>query len=346
MDGKTSWFAALGVRVVLVLGVAYVSLWWSYQEFYSVFGVAPDDVGFTPSGGLGDIIGAVLRLGLWLSVALIVLGLLPVAVVGAVMYAIERKRDTRDGPHGPIADLKAAREWLRGETVQSTDEATSEPRTPWKSRIAVWAVTIGGAFFLAVLVFAYGKLIGWIYAGVVIALIVMITFGWGSLGASVPVEKAAAGDTPAGFTVRWWQARQWWLLRTSDIFLVVAVVGVLFIDLPRDAHEVARKLLARVNTVRECKVPAIGAPIDWFELDLLGVHALPARFAADTLPKGLPEERPFSGVYLGTANGWLVIYRKTTRQVLRIPASSGISVRVDAGLKGCPGVHGPNEQRK
>jgi hypothetical protein len=127
---------------------------------------------------------------------------------------------------------------------------------------------------------------------------------------------------------------------------VVAVVGVLFIDLPRDAHEVAKKLLARVNTVRECKVPAIGAPIDWFELDLLAVHALPASFATGTPTKGLPEERPFRGVYLGTANGWLVIYRKTTRQVLRIPASSGISVRVDAGLKGCPGVHGPNEQRK
>jgi hypothetical protein len=177
VGGKTSWFAALGVRVVLVLGVAYVSLWWSYQQFYSVFGVAPEDVGFTPSGGLGDIIGAVLRLGLWLSVALIVLGLLPVAVVGAVMYAIERKRDTRGGPHGPIADLKSAREWLRGETVKSTDEAPSEPRILWKSRIAVWAGTFVGVAFLGALVLAYGALIGWIYAGVVIALIVMITAG-------------------------------------------------------------------------------------------------------------------------------------------------------------------------
>jgi hypothetical protein len=52
------------------------------------------------------------------------------------------------------------------------------------------------------------------------------------------------------------------------------------------------------------------------------------------------------GIYLGTANGSLVIYRKTNRQILRIPTSSGISVRVNAKLKGCPGVHGPNEQRR
>lgn len=345
MGSKTSWFAALAARVVFVLGVAYVSLWWSYQQFYSVFGITPDDVGFTPSGGLGDIIGAVLRLGLWLSVALLALGLLPVAVVCALTYAIEKSWDTRGEPKGPITGLRAARESLQLGFATSTGETAAETRGRWKSASTVWVATLIGVLVFAGLVWLYVSITGWIYAALVISVIVLTALGWWSLASSIPLKRAD-GHKPAGFTVRWWRARQWWLLRVSDVFLVVAVVGVLFIDLPLDAHEVATKLLARANTPSECKVSAIGAPIDWFELDLLAVHALPAMFAVGQLPTGLPTERPFGGIYLGTANGSLVIYRKTTKQVLRIPTSSGVSVRIDAGLKGCPGVHGPNEQRR
>jgi hypothetical protein len=345
LDGKTSWFAALAARIVLVLGVAYVSLWWSYQQFYSVFGVTPDDIGLTLSGGLGDIIGAVLRLGLWLSVALLILGLLPVAVVALVMYAIERRSDGRGAHRGPIASLNAMRASLRAEAVKGRSEVGGDAKQHQKAAMAVWFVALIGVLVFAGLVFLYVSLVGWIYASVVMSLIVLMTLVWWSLGASTPIKKAEP-DKPAGFTLRWWDARQWWLLRASDVFLVVAVVGVLFIDLPQDAHEVAMKLLARADTPLECKVPAMGAPINRFELDLLAVHALPATFAVDKLPDGLPAERPFSGIYLGTSDGSLVIYRKASKQILRIPTSSGISVRLDAGLKGCPGVHGPNEQRK
>jgi hypothetical protein len=345
VGGKTSWLAALAARVVFVLGVAYVSLWWSYQQFYSVFGVTPDDVGFTPNGGLGDIIGAVLRLGLWLTVALLALGLLPVAVVGAFTYAIEKSWDTRGEPNGPIAVLRAVRESLRLGPVTSPPDTKTKNNSGRKSGTAVWVATLIGVLVLAGLAWLYVSITGWIYASVAISLIVLTGLGWWSLATSIPVKRADR-HKPKGFAVRWWTARQWWLLRVSDVFLVVAVVGVLFIDLPMDAHEVATKLLARANTQNECKVPAIGAPIDWFELDLLAVHALPAKFAVEKLPTGLPTERPFGGIYLGTANGSLVIYRKTTKQVLRIPTASGVSIRIDAGLKGCPGVHGPNEQKK
>ena len=124
---------------------------------------------------------------------------------------------------------------------------------------------------------------------------------------------------------------------------MIAVIGVLFIDLPGEAHDVAETLLADAGTANQCKVPGIGAPFGRFRLDLLSVHGTPARFAAGKLPDGLPTGTPFDGIYLGTANGWIVIYEKGTRgapdRVLRLPSSSGASIIVDAGLPNCPGVH-------
>src|SRR5947209_8788396 len=83
------WWTGVTGRVVLMLGFAYASLWWSYERFYSGFGVSPQDVGLTPTGGLSDIIGAIVRLGLWLALALLVLGLLPVLAVSAAGFVIE-----------------------------------------------------------------------------------------------------------------------------------------------------------------------------------------------------------------------------------------------------------------
>jgi len=180
------------------------------------------------------------------------------------------------------------------------------------------------------------------YAGVVIALVILVTLASCLAAAIGPIAKESGKAQPPHFAGRWWAARQSWLLRASDLFLLLAVIGVLFVDLPDDAHKVATTALAMAGTPDACKVPAIGAPVGPFRLDVLSVHALPAEFAVATLPAGLPSHRPFAGVYLGSANGWLVVYEKvanTAGRILRIPTSSGVSVIADAGLDNCPGVH-------
>ena len=302
MGGKTSWLAALVTRVVLVLGLAYVSLWWSYQHFYSVFAISPDDVGLAPSGGgFGDVFGAVLRLGLWLSIALLALGLLPVICIALALYAIEHPR-IGGGP---------------------------------TERVGAAFLALG---LLAAIIFANAKFVSLAYAGVVIAVVVLVTFVCWRRAVRHPIGD---GPTPP-FSARWWSARQKWLLRMSDLFLVIAVIGVLFIDLPGDAHDVARTLLKEAGTKNECKVPGIGAPLGRFRLDLLNVRGIPATFAVATLPRGLPSQRPFDGIYLGSANGWIVIYQKVNEskgRILRIPNSSGASIIVDARLPNCEGVH-------
>lgn len=86
-----TWWASAAARILLMLGLAYASVWWSYQRFYAMFGVAPQDVGLVPNGGLSDIVGAVLRLGAWLTIALLALAVLPVIAVSAAGYIIERR---------------------------------------------------------------------------------------------------------------------------------------------------------------------------------------------------------------------------------------------------------------
>lgn len=324
MGSKTGWLAALVTRVVVVLGLAYVSLWWSYQHFYGVFAVSPDDVGLAPSGGgLGDVFGSVLRLGLWLSIALLALGLLPVFCIALALYAFEHP----------------------GTGVDDTNSASSRlPSRLQPSRLSPVAKRFGAAVLalgLLVAIFAANaKLMGPTYAGVVVAVVVLVTFVCRRCADSNPVVVPTTKTS--SFVVSWWSARQKWLLRISDFFLVLAVIGVLFVDLPGDAHDVATTLLKDAATKNECKVPGLGAPLGRFRLDLLNVRGIPAKFAVDKLPAGLPSRRPFDGIYLGSANGWIVIYQKINEskgRVLRIPTSSGASIIVDAGLPNCEGVH-------
>ena len=348
MGGKTGLLAALVTRVVLVLGLAYVSLWWSYQHFYGVFAISPDDVGLAPSGGgLGDVFGAVLRLGLWLSIALLALGLLPVFCIGLALYAFER---TREG--GSAASTQPTEEHHRADEAANDADvpaARESSKSRWRDPLPL--VKSGGAVLLALvllaLVFAANaKIVSSVYAGVVVALVVGVTLLCWYLAGSHPVPAQTTRTrtrtkTPS-FEIRWWAGRQTWLLRISDLFLVLAVIGVLFVDLPGDAHNVATTLLRDAGTTKECKVPGVGAPLGRFRLDLLNVRGIPATFAVATLPRGLPSRLPFDGIYLGTANGWIVIYQKVSEskgRILRIPSSSGASIIVDGQLPNCDGVH-------
>jgi hypothetical protein len=356
MPAKTSLLAGLATRVVLVLGLAYVSLWWSYQHFYGVFGVSPDDVGLAPTGGgAGDVFVAVLRLGLWLSIALLALGLLPVVCIGFALYAFERRKQ-RDGRAAGPADADAAASGQHRFPVGPTQRSGQAAATP-KSSLAGWIARLfpergrrtksAAGLLLAIvsivaIFIANAFFVDHHYAAVVVVLVVVITVACCVAATKAPIANGGGKAQPPHFASRWWAARQPWLLRASDLFLLLAVIGVLFVDLPNDAHKVATTALKMAGTPDACKVPAIGAPIGRFRLDVLSVHALPAEFAVATLPAGLPSQRPFAGIYLGTSNGWLVVYEKLSKtegRILRIPTSSGVSVIANAKLGNCPGVH-------
>ena len=53
-----------------MFGLAYASVWLAYQRFCAAFHVTAQDVGLGPSGGLGDVISIVARLGVWLAIVL------------------------------------------------------------------------------------------------------------------------------------------------------------------------------------------------------------------------------------------------------------------------------------
>src|SRR5438445_6714526 len=83
--------ADFGWRLAVLVAVAYGSLWWSYERFYNIFGITPDDVGAMGSGGVTNVFTATLRLGLWLIFVVIVLGLVPVVAVAMWGYVADHR---------------------------------------------------------------------------------------------------------------------------------------------------------------------------------------------------------------------------------------------------------------
>ena len=123
--------ADFGWRLAVLVAVAYGSLWWSYERFYNVFGITPDDVGAMGSGGVTDVFTATLRLGLWLIFVVIVLGLVPVVAVAMWGYVADHRlaENTAEG--------SGSRRGVPARTRQrglSLDEAFS----PSSCRASLW----------------------------------------------------------------------------------------------------------------------------------------------------------------------------------------------------------------
>lgn len=349
-SGASGFWTRISARIVLMLGFAYAASWWADQRFYSHFGIAPQDVGLTPTGGLGDIVGAIIRIGLWVAIALLALGVLPVLAVAAAGYAIEAKPEQG-----------------RGRRVVAT----------------LLAIVSGGLAFTV-----YGGLVGWIYAAAAGFVMLACLFGWWFFSPTRPAWKwsnvvahlRAVSPKAAGQSLRSrWNARKarrrlsveerrelddkrieldknmsvkptWpktlecfsrtrtsWVMRVLDVFSIVAVVGLLLVDLPDDA---ARAGGCVVDNPTQA-VKGIGAPIDFVHLILLDVYAQPATIAwiGSTTPPPSIDQNPFSGVYLGTSNGTAVVYRPTSpTTLLRLPASD-ITVSVDPTTKTCKEAH-------
>jgi hypothetical protein len=294
----TGWWTGLAGRMLLMLGLAYAALWWSYERFYDPFGVAPQDVGLTPSGGLSDIIGAILRLGIWLALALILLGLLPVIAVSASAYVVE-----------------------------------NDPVKNWRKDRHVWVASLIALLAAAASVVVYVWLTGWPFtiAAALVAVLAVITWWY---NARHPKGKAQPDKPQSGFRA-WALARKTYPLRVFDVFVFVAIIGLFLVDLPGDAADAADCVLGP----KPHAVNGIGAPWSVIHLTLLDVHAQPAVITptTTTVPPKVPRG-PFNAVYLGTANGWALFYRKTPSRLLRYPAGD-VLIEINPKTKTCSAAH-------
>jgi hypothetical protein len=118
----------------------------------------------------------------------------------------------------------------------------------------------------------------------------------------------------------------------SGIALASAVVGITFIDLPTDAAQAGACAATTVKSV-----PSLNLPVPGLHLPILGVHAQQATLVwlSGTAPAYVPVNQRV--VYLGQANGSVVVFDRASKQTTRIPAGD-IAVEIKATGK-CPGVH-------
>jgi hypothetical protein len=116
------------------------------------------------------------------------------------------------------------------------------------------------------------------------------------------------------------------------IALAAAVIGLTIFDLPNDAAEAARCARQQARSV-----PSLNLPIAGVHLPILAVHAQPATVSwLGVSAQPLPTSK--DAVYLGEANGTVILYDRKTHRALRYPAGD-LAIKVDATVQTCPGVH-------
>jgi hypothetical protein len=285
------------------LGLAYACLWWSFERFYGEFGVSPQDVGLAPSGSASDLSAAVLQLGVWLAIVLVVLALAP---VGAVI-AIEVKAAARAAAKVAGATPAAAAAKLR-------------------ARVAAGAA----ALLLAVTGSLYWWLVdGWVGLALIAGAAILFE-ALRRLGRVIDLVPAPAGSGIAGLqgAVKVAMPRL-----AVSVALAAAIVGITFIDLPTDAAQAGKCAATESKSV-----PELNLPLPGLELRILSVHAQRATLTwlSGTAPAGVPVDT--SVVYLGQANGNVVVYDPTSHASVHIPAGD-VAVAVDAAARHCRGVH-------
>jgi hypothetical protein len=360
----------LTTRIVFALGLAYVSVWWSYERFYGQFGVAPQDVGLAPSAGFGDAIGAILRLGVWLSAALLVLALVPgvsLTAVGFILESHDRPRQWGVSLVGGVVCLAGTAAawavWLHTSPLVVTIVlgaalvslvlvwGSIRDRSSWANHRRFWIASttafVGGGTTAVAYV--------WLTSSYVTVAIAVGTVGAVVWKHTASAETGRARQEPAHMATadehvvtvpdamrqheprfaEWLPRRITWSLRAFDVFTVVAIVGLLFLDLPGDAAEAG----SCVRTGNDRSVRGIGAPFSYVHLTLLDVYAQPAKITWNAPPP--PVEMPAGSIdatYLGTANGWVVAYEHAPPELLRLPAGS-VTVEVHPTAHTCSAAH-------
>jgi hypothetical protein len=113
------------------------------------------------------------------------------------------------------------------------------------------------------------------------------------------------------------------------IAVTSAVIGITFLDLPTDAAQAGR-----CAATKRQSVPALNLPAPGLHLPILAVHAQPTRLTwlAGHAPTNLP------AVYLGQANGSVILFNRKTQTAIRYP-SSELAIAVSAASPLCHGVH-------
>jgi hypothetical protein len=203
----------------------------------------------------------------------------------------------------------------------------------WKKtrRRAVMAA-VAAAVLLGVTAFLYWRLVdGWVglgtlaVAGVVYLLVRLLIHVLVSTAAAVGPQfrlVTAVSD----------RATKYLDLVAVVVALAAAVVGITFIDLPTDAAQAGR-----CAATERKSVPALNLPLPGLHLPILSVHAQPASL---TWLSGSPHGAIPSPdiVYLGQANGSVVVYHRVSRKASRIPAGD-VVVSIDSTVPKCSGVH-------
>lgn len=290
---------------LVAFGLAYASLWWSYEQFYGHFDISPQDVGASHGGSIVDLSSAALQLGIWLVILLATMAVVPTAAVFLLVLGWTRPRGD------------AAQPWLlfAGSVLVAGSFALYEHFVErWPGPILLLC-----GFALAVAVACFRRI--------------------GSTGAADKKDDGApsasgavAGlERAAGVPVR----------VVLGVFLAVAVIGIALLDLPSDADEAGAcaSNLSKHQAVGELNAPI---PVPGLHLPILDVHAQPAHLTWLTTnpPRGIPPDV----VYLGQSNGTVLVYfhkatgAKTIPRTSRIPAGDVI-VSIKDGAKSCPGVH-------
>src|SRR5262249_7767185 len=161
------------------------------------------------------------RLGLWLSIALLGLGLLPVVCIGFALYAFERRRQHDYDDAAASAAPSGRQQAPVGEAQHARHQAgaTSSLGSRWKSKLLPerGRGIRGGAGVLL----AGGSLVAFfspnpffvnrLYAGVVVALVLLVTLASCLAAATNPITNRESADGSSHFAARWWAIRQSWL---------------------------------------------------------------------------------------------------------------------------------------
>jgi hypothetical protein len=298
---STGVVTKLAAIAIVGFGLAYACLWWSFQRFYSPFGVSPDDVGLGPSGSSTSLPGAALQLGIWLLIALTILAALPTLAVVAGEIAVS-------------AGSRAKKLWALAASVLLL--GCSAYMYHWLIGTGQGLVTLA----IAALVFAA---LGYGLGRAVRALT------GGTTGASPPVLPDLVARIESIGTDRDPAPR---IRLAFGIFLTAAVVGLAFLDLPSKAEDAAKCAIKAQGAVPELNIRLPGV-----ELPILNVHAEPATLSWLTLNP--PPNVHTSGiVYLGQGNGGIVVYDTATHLTSRLPASTAV-VHVDPTVSNCPQVN-------
>jgi hypothetical protein len=297
---------------ILAFGLAYACLWWSFQRFYAPFGIAPQDVGLSPSGSPADLPGAALQLGVWMLIALALMAVLPTLCVFVLALGATWERKLVAVP--VAASLAAATAlvywWL-------VDE--------WHGLI-----TIAAAAAIFVLIQ---------YVLKPTAKTLRPAAAENAEGRHGPDMTASSITRPPPRGLR---ARLVQIGADEDlaphlnlafaIFLAAAIVGIAFLDLPTDAAEAGECVVKQGRSV-----PSLNIPLPGLHLPILSVHAQPATLTwlSATPPSGIDKSNV---VYLGQAGGSILVYDRTYHRTSRIPTGTAI-VNIDPNAQECSGVH-------